>query len=255
MATGTSKGTGIGWFGGLEAKILLTLLLVTTAVLGGFAVFELNRAHDRLSSELERRADTAAERLARHLEGPVWALNDEQVADSIEAAMLDRNLVAVIVRGEDGQSIYVGRGRGADGAPQPLNEAPSGEHVSSTVQLLHNNEEAIGSLEVYMSRRWLDRQFSEQVGAELQRVVILDIVLIVVTLVLLRRVVVAPIQRITQASEQIAAGQLDTNLEIETSDEIGTLSAAIGKLQTSLRIAMRRMKQGGGSDDASSGES
>jgi methyl-accepting chemotaxis protein-2 (aspartate sensor receptor) len=72
---------------------------------------------------------------------------------------------------------------------------------------------------------------------------VLDLALIVVTLLLLRRLLVRPIRQLTDASERIAGGQLSTKIDVQSRDEIGMLAGAINKLQTSLRIAMERMKQ------------
>jgi len=233
----------VAWYRSVQTKILVTLLVVTTLILGGFAVYNLAQARDRLESELERLAETTVQRLSQHLIGPLWALNREQLSDSIEAAMLERRVHAIIIRGEDRETVFMGRRRDDAWNVVEAEAEPQGDFILSKTTLLHNNEEMIGVLEVYVSRRFLNAQFNELVTTELRRGAVLDLALIVVTLLLLRRLLVRPIRQLTDASERIAGGQLSTKIDIRSRDEIGMLAGAINKLQTSLRIAMERMKQ------------
>lgn len=237
------KARKVSIFRSLQTKILIMLLLVTTATLAGFAVFNVNEARQRLEADLQRLAETTVQRLSQHLIGPLWALNTEQIVDSIEAAMLERRVFAVIVREEDRETKFVGRQRDRDWNVVDAKSNPRGDLILSKTTLLHNNEELIGVLEVYVSRRFLQQQFEAQVRSEIVRAGALDLVLIVVTLALLRGVVVSPIRRVTEAAERIASGQLSTKIDVGTNDEIGALADAVNKLQTSLRIAMERMKK------------
>lgn len=246
MAREKRKTTRVAWYRSLQLKILITLLLVTTLILAGFAVVNVTQARARLDADLQRLAETTVQRLSQHIIGPLWALNDEQIVDSIEATMLERRVFAVIVRGEDRETMYIGRQRGPDWGLVEARGNPRGDFIVSKTTLLHDNEEMIGVLEVYVTRRFLQEQFENLVRSEVQRAGALSLALIVVTLILLRRVVVSPIRRLTEASEQIAAGQLSTKIEITSRDEIGLLGSAINKLQTSLRIAIQRMKRDSG---------
>jgi len=237
------KGKKVSVFRSLQTKILITLLLVTTLILAGFAVVNVTQARQRLEADLQRLAETTVQRLSQHLIGPLWSLNTEQIVDSIEATMLERRVYAVVVREEDRKTKFIGRQRDRNWNIVEADENPSGDLILSKTTLLHDNEEMIGVLEVYVSRRFLEEQFEAQVRNEIVRAGALDLALIIVTLVLLRGVVVSPIRRLTEASERIAAGQLSTKIDITSRDEIGMLGDAINKLQTSLRIAMERMKK------------
>lgn len=239
----SEKKQQVAWYRSVQTKILVTLLVVTTAILGGFAYYNLSQARARLEAELQRLAETTAQRTAQYLIGPLWSLNKEQIGQSLEATMLERRIYAVIIRGEDRQSVFMGRRRDAGWNVVKTKVAPQGDFVLAKTPLLHNGEEFIGVLEVYVSRRFLEERFAALVRSELKRAAIIDVALIIVTLLLLRGLLVRPIRRLTEASERIASGQLNTKIEVHSHDEIGMLAGAVGKLQTSLRIAMERMKK------------
>jgi methyl-accepting chemotaxis protein len=79
-----------------------------------------------------------------------------------------------------------------------------------------------------------------------------NIVLIILgaTLLLIFMVVMAygqslsgRIQSLTDLAEQISIGNLDTQIEVKTKDEIGILADAISRMQESIRLSMERLRR------------
>ncbi|MCU0559075.1 MAG: zinc-ribbon domain-containing protein [Desulfobacterales bacterium] len=57
------------------------------------------------------------------------------------------------------------------------------------------------------------------------------------------RSLVTPIMKLTDAAERMSLGDLNVKVAVESRDEIGLLAQAIGRMQTSLQIAMRRLRR------------
>jgi len=243
MAKSDKPEKKIAWYRSIQAKITITLVLVTTIILTGFGLYNLNEAQQRLDEELRDLSETTVQRLSQHIIGPFWALNDDQIEQQLEATMLEQRVYAVVLRDRDRETVYMGRERDDNWGVQPLTGEPEGDHVLSRTTLVRDDGEMIGTLEVYVTRQFLQEQFDELMMAEIGRGVALDLAIIVVALIMLRRQLVTPIRSLTDAAERISAGQLNTPIEVQSRDEIGLLAGAIGKLQTSLRIAMDRMKK------------
>lgn len=233
----------VAWYRSIQAKVTVTLVVVTTVILTGFGLYNLNEAQQRLDQELQDLSETTVQRLSQHVIGPFWSLNDEQIAEQLEAAMLEQRVYAVVLRDRDRETVYMGRERDAQWNVRELSGEPQGDHVLSRTTLVRDDGEMIGTLEVYVTRQFLEEQFNELMVAEIGRGIILDVAIILVTLLLLRRLLVRPIRELTDAADRISAGQLNTAIDVQSRDEIGLLAGAIGKLQTSLRIAMDRMKK------------
>lgn len=231
------------WYRSVQTKITVTLVVVTTVILTIFGLYNLNEAQERLDDELQELSETTVQRLSQHVIGPFWALNDEQIAQQLEATMLEERIEAVVLRDRDRETIYMGRERDADWGIQELEDDPEGDFVMSRTNLVRDDGEMIGTLEVYVTRQFLEEQFNELMMAEIGRGIVLDLAIILVTLLLLRRLLVKPIRELTDAADRISAGELNTPIEARSRDEISMLANAIGKLQTSLRIAMERMKR------------
>lgn len=51
------------------------------------------------------------------------------------------------------------------------------------------------------------------------------------------------IKNLTEAADRISVGELDTEIEIKSRDEIGDLSNAIGRMQDSIRLSIERLRR------------
>jgi methyl-accepting chemotaxis protein len=57
------------------------------------------------------------------------------------------------------------------------------------------------------------------------------------------RSLVTPIMKLTDASERMSLGDLNVKIDVRSRDEIGLLAQAIVRMQTSLRMAMDRLRK------------
>jgi methyl-accepting chemotaxis protein len=57
------------------------------------------------------------------------------------------------------------------------------------------------------------------------------------------RAIVTPIMKLTDAAERMSLGEMNVEIDIKSKDEIGLLARAIGRMQTSLRMAMDRLRR------------
>lgn len=57
------------------------------------------------------------------------------------------------------------------------------------------------------------------------------------------RALATPIMKLTDAAERMSLGDLNTKIDVHSRDEIGLLAQALGRMQTSLRMAMERLRK------------
>jgi methyl-accepting chemotaxis protein len=55
--------------------------------------------------------------------------------------------------------------------------------------------------------------------------------------------IVTPMVKLTNAAERLSLGEMDVNIDIKSKDEIGLLAQAVGRMQTSLSMAMERLRR------------
>ncbi len=59
----------------------------------------------------------------------------------------------------------------------------------------------------------------------------------------LKRYVVRPLNRMTQVAEAVSTGDMETEFEQKSNDEVGSLAQAFRRMKTSLALALKRLEQ------------
>lgn len=75
--------------------------------------------------------------------------------------------------------------------------------------------------------------------------ILLACTVLVVTIIawLSARAIVTPVRKLTDAAERMSLGELNVKIDVKSRDEIGLLALAVGRMQTSLRLAMNRLRR------------
>jgi methyl-accepting chemotaxis protein len=94
------------------------------------------------------------------------------------------------------------------------------------------------------------QQEDAEVFDSLKRVQRLAVILLAVTVLMVSfiawisaRAIVKPIMKLTEVAERMSLGDLNMQINIPSKDEIGLLAQAIKRMQTSLRLAMERLRR------------
>ena len=94
------------------------------------------------------------------------------------------------------------------------------------------------------------QQEEQEVFTDLKRMQKFAVVLLISTVVIVlliawisARAVATPIKKLTEVAERMSLGDLNMKINISSRDEIGLLAQAIKLMQTSLRLAMERLRQ------------
>jgi methyl-accepting chemotaxis protein len=94
------------------------------------------------------------------------------------------------------------------------------------------------------------QQENTEVFAAIKRVQLVALILLGVTIVVVSlialisaRAIVTPIMKLTEVAERMSLGDLNMQINVPSKDEIGLLAQAIKRMQTSLRLAMERLRR------------
>jgi len=94
------------------------------------------------------------------------------------------------------------------------------------------------------------QQEDAEVFESLKRVQDFAFILLIATIVIVSliawisaRAIVTPIMKLTDVAERMSLGDLNMQINIPSKDEIGLLAQAIKRMQTSLRLAMERLRR------------
>ncbi len=241
VATKSSPAQHISLFSSVQAKIIGVTILVTTLVLGGFAAYDVKTTSDNLRRDLIADGNNAALRLASTLSTPMWDLDAELVADTLLSEMLDRDVYAAVVTEKDKNEAFSGYERDATWNAGPYAGAAGSELIRTTQEIRYRND-VIGTVDVWMSPRFIDIEVRDSMVRLIIILLALDLIILIVLSLVFHGLLVQPILRLSQAAERISRGEGGVELDTQRRDEIGLVATAIQRLQVSLGIAMDRLR-------------
>ena len=70
-----------------------------------------------------------------------------------------------------------------------------------------------------------------------------SVLLVLIIAWLSARAIVSPLTKLADAAERMSLGELNIKIDIKSKDEIGLLAQSIGRLQTSLKLAINRLRK------------
>lgn len=228
--------------GSIRTKVILITIVCTTAVLAAVGIFDSFKVISTEKTKLESLAQVTANRLAQHLVIPMWDLDKERVADALEAEMLEQNLQAIVVYDEDGSTVMSAKERDHNwtviGSSGRISEA----YFNASTDVSNGNN-TIGRVEVYVSDRFIQSTVQSAIFLEVGRVLLLNLAIMLVLLLLLGKFLVSPIKRLAEQASEISSGKLNTSIDISSNDELGLLADSITRMQKSLIVAFKKLRQ------------
>ena len=230
----------ISWYSTIRMKIVMVVIIVCSIVLGGLSAYNTLNEQKALSNELSKLAKVTSERLSRHLIGPMWDLDNDLVNSTLEAEMLEDNIQAIVVWDSDKKTIFSAQERDSNGRLQESNGAIVGDLIKSSSEV-NNGENVIGEVSVFVSKMQLNRQLEQSTIANIISLIVLIIVMAIVMTIVMNVIIIGPITRLAKHADDISHGDLKQNIIAESNDEIGQLADAFRRMQTSLRVAFKRI--------------
>lgn len=122
-------------------------------------------------------------------------------------------------------------------------DSKAGELARYQQEYLRQTDEFVAGLDQVVQS--LDRESASRLQTlyNLQiSFMLASIVLMGVTLMLFRRIIRAPLKRLTRAAEQLTAGELDAPIHVHGKDELGQLAKAFSHMAATIRQKLEEMK-------------
>ena len=230
----------IRWYSTIRMKVVAVVIISCTLVLGGLSAYNTINEQKQLTSDLQKLARVTSQRLSKHLIGPMWDLDKDLVDSPLEAEMLEDNIQAIVVWDEGATAIFSARERGPGGRLIESNGAIAGDLIQAKNDV-NNGTKSIGEVAVFVSKRHLNQQLTDSTIANVITLVALIIVMAIVMTIVMNQIIIGPITRLAKHADDISHGDLKQNIVPESHDEIGQLAEAFHRMQTSLRVAFKRI--------------
>jgi len=231
------------FYQGIHAKVVLIVVLTTTAILGGLGVWQYLAYRRRMEDEISKDALILAERMALSFQIVVWEYDEELAYNVIRAEMEEEKVSGILVWEEDSQEVLYSGWR-KDNDIVFLSQPPiTDDGYVSVDRIIMRKGSPLGYVRVYLTREYLRNDLDEALGATITQIVLLDVVIIVVLTFLIKRYLVIPLQALRNAMIRIQNGQLDQKVDIKSNDEIGEMALSFNTMAEQLKGLFMTLEQ------------
>jgi methyl-accepting chemotaxis protein len=228
----------------VQTKIIFITVFVITMVLGAYAAYEISNRNASLDAEINELARVTAKKLENNLRIPLWDLDTDLAADTVEAEMLTRDISAILVFDSNESDLIVGRQRSnswdviGSAGYTPLDKGEIRKEV-----IIRNKNEPIGKAIVYVSDRFKSSDLKSSIVGLFVALLLLDIIIFIVLWMVMTNILRRPISQLSEAANQISRGIFTAEIDTSRRDEIGTVANSIERMKVSLNMAIGRLRQ------------
>ena len=96
---------------------------------------------------------------------------------------------------------------------------------------------------VVLMQQYVDAKIHTSIILSLSVVLLILFLVIILNLWFSNRALVKPIRELAESARQMSLGKMDTVISVNSNDEIGELADAIGRMQKSLKVIFKKLKQ------------
>jgi len=220
----------------LAAVVAVTLVVITTTILGTFSVLTYLADAAKLRRSLESVLDLHARESAVALALPAWNIDRAQINRVAEALVQPKSMFAVAVTAA-GETQGVRRDAKWNIVPWDGKKAPEG--MLTTERIITFNGKTVGVVHLYATTQFLEDELRHERAMIIASITVLDLLLVLSIYVLAYRMVVRPVQEIERYAIAVSKGEHGpTNaLPALAASELVTLQSS---LQTMISLLDQR---------------
>jgi methyl-accepting chemotaxis protein len=229
------------WYSTIRMKMILLVVMTCVVVLGGLSTYRTVVERNKLSNDLTLLSKITAQRLSKHLTGPLWDLHKSLVEEILESEMLEENIEAITVWDTETNQLFTARQRGLNGQPEISDGAITGDYIQAS-SVINTGSKDIGKLTVFVSKKRLNEKLAQSTVQSLISLVVLIIIMVGILTLVLNRLIIGPIKTLANHADDISHGDLKHDIVSDSNDEIGQLAEAFQRMQISLRAAFKHLQ-------------
>ncbi|QTA84346.1 methyl-accepting chemotaxis protein [Desulfonema magnum] len=187
------------WLTHIQGKLILILILTVTVIFSFFAVFYYFKTKSDMNTELYKLADFFAKNLSESIKEPLWNEDDVTVEKIINSAMLEKQIVSILIMYEN--DISYGKIR-----DDSWNIIKAHKKISKNYYMRSENiskgDNKIGSVEVYLTSEFIQKKLNDSIISMFVSFLILISSLCLIFFFSIRKWVVFPVSYVIRGVEK-----------------------------------------------------
>ncbi len=235
----------------ITLKLIFSLVLIATLVVLGFTFFQVQNERNRLTHELDVRAEILTEGLNESVKELLKAKSPVGLKRLVERFGGRERLIGVAVYDSLGNSIVssINKSITIQDSVVHVNESIiRGEGIASFIEIdgksmhsyavpLHLDDQTVGALLVLHDASFIDSRIKEIWQTNFVRLLIQTLLIIISTVLIVRWSVIWPIEKIAEWMRNIRTGKTNQSIRLQQGDILKPLADEVTLLSKSLSLA------------------
>jgi len=229
----------------IGVRLSIVFVSIMAILLSVFGVHRYLSTQSEMEHRLAEQTAQLASRLQIGLPVSLWNYDLKQSQALLEAEMANPVIMAIIVHKKDGV-FSVGRIRDTAGMSVEATDkdAPTVGKITAELKFLVDGQSAsIGNVDIYVSRAQITQALQAVVVQLLIQIIVFSVALIATLVFTLNSVVLAPLNRVRNALQEIASGDADLTrrLDVGRADEIGDVAHWFNVFVEHLQVVVKNV--------------
>ena len=211
----------------LLRQITLLVILTSTVLLTFFGWQRIQTESRNLTDNLQLTLENNSAWLATSLALPIYNYDDATVAAICSSLLNHPDIIQVVVNADELTAYYPP----SDNIKTELLPA----NIISLNKTISYQGTVFGNIKIIATTRNLQQQINSLTSMSLLQILVLDIFLVAAMLFCISRTFIKPMAQLQSASAQIASGNLDHPIAIQSRNELGLLAANLETMRVTLQ--------------------
>lgn len=255
--TADQTGQIIPWHSRIQFRISIIVIVTLVVILGALGYLQYTRIKHEANNRFTETADRVASRLSTNLGRSVYAVAPEFAFQILLAEMNNRSVHAILVyekkNGISREALFAGVSRDHNRQVFPLTSLPAQSRIHQNLKgkfaivrdIVYSDERqtiSIGTVEVYMTRRFAEASIRQAVRTIILNMTVVTLIIGACLLYLLH-LATKPITRLTRISAEIARGNFNYTVDVRANNEFGLLADSFVKMGDSINQQILSLKK------------
>ncbi len=214
-------------------KLSFSMALAALCVFMAFSYFAALSSSRQLREEMEAKEALMADIAARSFSEPLWNYNIIGTESIALGFFRDRDLAGVVVTDDRGRQLYNQKASGIAYEKKYLTivDAP----------IIYKFDE-IGRVQLTFTDYYLRQELIERaIGKLVENLILISFLIAAISLA--STIITRPIKILSKETDYIAAGNLEGQIHVGSSDEIGQLAEKFNNMTRELRLVMQKQEE------------
>jgi len=227
----------------IRTGFMVVSILAITGILSLFGLSQYVSRKSELTQTLDGSLKAAVTRMSQTLPAAIWSFDDAGAKNIIVSELETPAILgAAIIMADEKKSVFVGQiKKGTELISFDPGSVPINKMDREKQTPLVKDGKTIATLAIRYTTALINKDLFDKILTILLQILVMDIGVSFMILILISRIVIAPMKKGIDFAKQIAEGNLRANLDIHREDEIGQLAAALQNMLTQLTYIVKEV--------------